>query len=221
MCVARDGKGEFCYPPGMAVESRQELHARQTAEQYEQIGRFVVEFERICAAIRLGIVFALQRDGLRNQSLAQVLINNKFMSALPLRDAHDAIMTETGARDDPIQKEVLDQASGEFHDLINVRNEIVHGHWMIGWASTDDPDFSEIGGSKGNPSKKKGMQYTRLPKSVEEISDLVERASSVGRLLSVIHSLLMLQASGTAEYKFENNLTKVDGKWTTERDCRF
>ena len=111
----------------MIEESPKELFEYQTAAQYEQIGRFVVEFEQACWWLRVGIIFSLHRDGLRNQGLTQILINNNFMTAAPLIEAYDAIMTEIGVREDPIQKEVLDQVSKEFRALMSERNKVVHG----------------------------------------------------------------------------------------------
>ena len=105
-------------------KSRQELFECQTAEQYEQIGRFVVEFEQACSWLRIGIIFSLHHDGLRTQRLAQILIDNTVMTAAPLIKAYDAIMTEIGVREDPVQKEVLDQVSKEFHELTSERNKL-------------------------------------------------------------------------------------------------
>ena len=181
--------GEQKAPP--VAESRKELHDRQTAEQYEQIGRFVVEFEIACAEIRTGIIFLLHRDGLRTQRLAQILIDNNSMSAKPLIEAYEAITTEVGARTDPIQKDVLDQVCKEFRELTTERNRIVHAHWFIGYAAVNDPDFSKISGLKGNPSKREGMRFEHLPESVEEIADLVERASDLNERLRVLNARLI------------------------------
>ena len=204
----------------MAVKSRQEMFEQQTAEQYEQIGRFVVEFEQICSWLRIGIIFLLQRDGLKTQRLAQILLDNKFMTAAPLIEAYDAIITEIGIREDPIQKEVLDQVSKEFHALISERNKVVHGQWFIGYARADDQDFSEIAGIKGNPSKKEGMSFQHLPTSAEEIAELVERAKSLKELVYDIYGFLVFQTSGEGRGKFENNLTKVGDTWVSKRICK-
>ena len=181
--------GERKAPP--VAESRKELHDRQTAEQYEQIGRFVVGFENACTSLRDGILFSLQIDGLRNQGLVQILTNNKFMTANPLIEAYEAIMTEVGARADLIQKKDLEQVSKEFRKLIPERNRIVHGHWFIGHAAVDDPDFSEIKGFKGNPSKESGMRSQHFHTSVEELADLVERATDLSERLMVINARLI------------------------------
>ena len=204
----------------MVAESRQELFKYQTAEQYEQIGRLVVEFEQACSWLRIGIIFSLHCDGLRTQSLAQILIDNNFMTAMPLIEAYDAIMTEIGVREDPIQKEVLDQISREFRVLISERNKVVHGLWFIGYASVDDSDFSEIAGLKGNPSKKQGMSFQHLPTSVEEIEKLVERTKSLRELLADVSALLTSQSSEQGKGKFENNLTKEGDIWTSKRPAR-
>ena len=205
----------------MVAESRQELFECQTAEQYEQIGRFVVEFEQACSWLRIGIIFSLHHDGLRTQRLAQILIDNTVMTAAPLIKAYDAIMTEIGVREDPVQKEVLDQVSKEFHALTSERNKVVHGLWFIGYASVDDQDFSKISGIKGNPSKKQGMNFQHLPKRVEEIAKLVERTKNLNELLIDIHALLTLQASEQGKVKFENSLTKEGDTWTSKRPERI
>ena len=176
-------------PP--VAESRKELHDRQTAEQYEQIGRFVVGFENACTSLRDGILFSLQIDGLRTQGLVQILTNNKFMTAAPLIEAYEAIMTEVGARADPIQKKNLEQVSKEFRKLMGERNRIVHGHWFIGYAAVGDPDFSEIKGFKGNPSKESGMRSQHFHISVEDLADLVERASDLNERLRVLNARLI------------------------------
>ena len=197
--------------------SHQELFERQTAEQYEQIGRFIVEFEKACSWLRNSIMFTLHRDGLRTQRLAQILIDNSFMTATPLIEAYDAIMTETGSRDDPIQKEVLDQISKEFRALSSERNKVVHGNWFIGYARVDDQGFSKMAGLKGKPSKKEGMGFQHLPTSAEQVIELVERARNLAELLMEVNTLLTLQALEEGKYKFENNLTKVGHTWTSER----
>ncbi len=201
----------------MTAESRYELFEQQTAEQYEQIGRFIVEFEKACSWLRIGIILALQNDGLKTQSLARILIDNKYITAMALIDTHDAIMTEIGAREDSIQREVLDQVSKEFRALILERNNVVHGEWFIGYAKADDQDFSKISGVRGNPSKKQGMNFQRLPESAEEISELVDQAKNLKELLTKIHQLLTIQSDGEGLGKFENNLTKVGNTWKSER----
>ena len=201
----------------MTAESRHDFFEQQTAKQYEQIGRFIAEFEQACSWLRIGIIFALQNDGLKTQSLARILIDNKYITATPLIDTHDAIMTEIRARKDSIQREVLDQVSKEFRSLIFERNNIVHGEWFIGYAKADDQDFSKIVGVRGNPSKKQGMNFQQLPESVEEISELANRAKNLKELLTKIHQLLIIQSHGGDLGKFESNLTKVGNTWKSER----
>ena len=201
----------------MDKETRQQLRQEHAARQYEQIGRFVVHFEHVCFHLRIGITFAFVHQGLSNQRLTGILINNRFMTAAPLIEAHDAIMTEIGLRDDPVQKEVLDQVSKEFHALMAERNKIVHGLWMIGWGRSEDPDFSKIAGRIGKPSKREGMSFQQLPTSAEEIAQLVERARKLGDLVMHIHAFLTEQSIGEGSVKLEDGLRKVEDIWTSER----
>ena len=201
----------------MIKEMREQLMQEHAAKQYEQIGRFVVHFEHVCFYLRFGITFAFVDQGLRNQSLTRILIDNRSMTAGPLIEAHDAIMTEIGFRDDPVQKEVLDQVSKEFHALIEERNKVVHGLWMIGWGRSEDPDFFKMAGHIGRPSKREGMRFQELPTSAEEIAQLVERARKLGDLVMHIHVFLTAQSTGEGSVKLEDGLTKVGGVWTSER----
>ena len=204
----------------MDGKARQKLFKRQTTEQYAEIGRFVVEFERAGSMLRFGILAALHRDGQRSQRLGQILTDNKFMTAAPLIEAYEAIMTEIGARKDPIQKEVLDQVSSEFRNLMEERNRLVHGNWAIGYASSDDVDFSKMGGLKGKPSKKKGMDFEQLPIDVKEISELADRSESLRHFLMAIDAVLHFQTVHHGKGKFENNFTKEGDKWSYKQPAK-
>ncbi|MCP5365914.1 MAG: hypothetical protein H6907_09265 [Hyphomicrobiales bacterium] len=200
---------------------QQRLFREQTAEVYAAIGRFVVEFENACSALRFGMMQVLWADGLQSQPLGQILLDNKFMTAAPLIEMHDAIMQEIGARSDPIQAEVLNQVSLEFRSLMEERNRLVHGHWFIGYAGIDDADYSKIGGLKGKPSKKRGMTFESLPESKEEIEELADRAKELSLFLTEISSALHLQwTTEGSKGKFENNFTKVGANWNRERPAK-
>ena len=174
--------------PDMTTPSRKELFEHQTSEQYKQLGKFVVEFEQVCEWLRINIILILQRNGLKNQRLIQILINNQGMTASLLIDAFDAIMTEIGDRNDPEKKTILDHISKEFRELLSERNKIVHGLWFIGYAAIDNPDFSKMAGLKGNPSKTKGMNYQHLPETAQEIEELAKRIENIRLTLVKYHA---------------------------------
>jgi hypothetical protein len=190
------------------------LYDKQTAEQFAAIGRFIVAFEWLCTALRWGTAWALQREGLRNQGVSNILLNNKYLTAGPLVALHDAILTEIGARKDPTQEAVFDQISKEFGCLTEVRNLYVHANWFIGWANSASRDFSEIGGYKGNPSKKSGDGIIGVPEKIGDILDKVERAETLLHLINRAHGCLMIQIPKPGTGKFSANFTKRDGVWT-------
>ena len=75
-----------------------------------------------------------------------------------------------------------------------------------------------MAGIKGKPSKKEGMGFQHLPKSAEEIAELVERARSLRQLLIDINGFLTFQDVEGGMGKLENNLTKIGDTWISKRE---
>ena len=74
-----------------------------------------------------------------------------------------------------------------------------------------------MGALKGNPSKKEGMKYLELPRDVEEIANAADRAKELADFIIEINGLLHYQTIETGKGKFENNFSKLDGKWSKTR----
>jgi hypothetical protein len=83
--------------------------------------------------------------------LPLIAFHHGAMTAKPLIDIMRAMIAQLAKRDDtiddderPIFKGVLTQLAREYGDLVNMRNNLLHGTWFIGYSSVDDPDAAEF-----------------------------------------------------------------------------
>jgi hypothetical protein len=66
----------------MFSEFKDDQHRQQAEEILLTFGRFTVQFERVCEAMRHAIMFLLRCQGLRNQGMEQVIIGDKSSAEL-------------------------------------------------------------------------------------------------------------------------------------------
>lgn len=121
----------------MAISLKRAREKRQIERLYEGIGRFAVEFERVCALMRACILGCFSQAGLREPRLAESAIAR--MTAGPLRDTLHAVLVESRPRDSKAH-EVAAEIGKLIKDLIEERNKLIHAHWKIG---ADEPGLAE------------------------------------------------------------------------------
>jgi hypothetical protein len=129
----------------MDKDARQKKLEKQTNELHSAIGEFIVEFEQVCHAISVCIIFILHKNGLQNQKIAHILLAG--LTAEPLQSMLHSLIIEVH-KPDKEEKEIIKNIFTRFKKLTEKRNETVHSTWFIGWASEDDIDFSTARGSK-------------------------------------------------------------------------
>ena len=196
-------------------KDRDETYKAQTTEQYAVLGQFIQEFGQICNWLQTSFVQLLQGQGLREQTIAKIIIGNRAITAEPLVQIMEGL-TGHLLGDDKAGKEIFGQITKRFRYLIVSRNDFVHGTWFIGWANETDIDFSEIRGTRLIPNKK-GEAHRELPKSVEEIQALVEEAKQVNRLFMRFYACMTSARIQLGTGDFSRNFTKDDnGKWLPE-----
>jgi hypothetical protein len=74
---------------------------------------------------------------------------------------------------------VLGFIHGKYQDLANMRNDLLHGTWFVGYTSQDDPNSSEF---YINRLKISGQGLSRpegLPKTADELKYLAKRCDDV------------------------------------------
>jgi hypothetical protein len=171
---------------------------KNTTEQYAALGRFVEAFElmvhevreicieRICAGI----------GGSERERLIEIPFHNQSMTAKPLFDTMRAIIAEIvnvetspHYADRATFKKVLSCIETEYNHLYNKRNELLHGTWLVGYTSFDDPNAKEFRIRKYKTTAD-GLADVQLPKNVPELLDLVARCDDARMWLGHIEFCL-------------------------------
>ena len=117
---------------------------------YRAIGEFVVKFEHACFGVQLCIVFLLDRAGLRDQRVTQILLAG--VTAEPLRALFQSLVAQTQTLNDR-EKKMVENALNRLQRLTFERNDIVHSTWFVGAGNDTTTDFSEAIGMKYHKNK--------------------------------------------------------------------
>lgn len=133
-------------------------HGEQIDELMCSLGKFIVEFERVCASIQYLVVFVLEKDGLRNQQLAKIVVGDK--AARELRILFGTIYQELPEQDADDKKSVKDLLN-RFDKLAEFRNELVHANWGLGDEAGDEELTAVLQKIKNKPTK--GLIHKRAP----------------------------------------------------------
>jgi hypothetical protein len=168
----------------MDAAERRERHRKQTEQIYAGIGRFAVKFEHVCHAMHSCVMNLLQHNGLKNQQLANAVLEG--LTAEPLRRMLAAAIAET-KRDQLIgeEKQILDNIIRRIVDLTEARNDVLHRTWFVGWAALADDDFSTTAGWKFKNTKK-GVEFRPLEYTSANFESL---ATEADRLTEIIRCL--------------------------------
>lgn len=157
-------------------KEKQEKFDLQTNDLYRAYGRFAVNFEHMCSSIRTCILFAFQ---LQKQELLRVLLADQ--TADPLIKKLRAIISiifrkkaEEIKHIDPLFKFCI--------SIIEKRNEIIHGTWFIGWASSEQTEFDSANGKK-DKIKSEGVKTYSFYYKAETFDDLTEKVIIAKNLL--------------------------------------
>jgi hypothetical protein len=177
----------------MPPTSDEELN-RNTTEQYAALGRFVEAFEMMVNEVR---EICIERicEGVgtnERQQLIEIAFHNQAMSAKPLFDIMRTIIAEIVSKpssphyaDHPAFKKILGCVETEYSHLYSKRNELLHGTWLIGYVSWDDPHAKEFVVRRYKTSAD-GLARAQLPKNATQLLDLVTRCDDARMWLSHI-----------------------------------
>jgi hypothetical protein len=90
--------------------------------------------------------------------------------------------------------EVVTEATKRFKILCEIRNNLLHGTWFIGWAPQGAIDFPFTAGtvSKFTPSSRGIEAKDKLPKSLDDLKSYVEDAKTVKQFANGLAMCLTL-----------------------------
>ena len=142
------------------------------AEQFEYLGRYVQAFELVLESVRFNIVFIISGSG--DQSVANIILNQKYMTAEPLKDLYDELMLKvvnkiSDSEEKDLSLQILRDIKTKLKKSAEMRNSVLHSTFHIGWHSPENINYSEL---PIRPNKKTEI---KIPKIKKEIEDMIKQ----------------------------------------------
>ena len=190
----------------MEPVDRQQKFEAQTAEVYQAIGKCSVKFEHVTFTMQQAITFLLQKGGLKNQRLANVMLAD--LTAYPLKSIFQAMIPESSELSQE-ERNICDKIFSRTQRLIERRNDIIHSTWFVGWAHPDDTDFSEIAGAK-QARGKQGAAIKSFKHTAADFEAFARECDEVAKLLHRLSACLI------GDFKIiKNFMVSADGSVST------
>lgn len=121
----------------------------QTAEVYQAVGRFVVEFSQLQRVLEAGVIVLVGGDE-KQRTATQILLAGErgpeaqrtWSILLPLLEVRFQELP------DPLAPKALAALKSEInhqgHRLLKHRNDLAHAAWFVGWGNDETTDWSAI-----------------------------------------------------------------------------
>lgn len=150
----------------MFSEFADRKHREQAEGFLLSLGKFVLAFERVCAAMRNLVILVLRNQGLKNQGAEQVVIGKP--GAKDLQRLLAALCAELPGLDEDDCAAVKDLVAC-IDKLITERNLLVHSDWHLG-VEADENELKAVSFKfKATPSRGAFIQeHWRSPSEVQE-----------------------------------------------------
>lgn len=97
-------------------------------EVYPSIGEFVVQYEKVCYNLRFEISKILEKEGLKNNKLSEILIGG--LTITPLINIFRSLILEIKNPDEKGLK-LINKVFSQIVKLAKERNKIVHSAWFV------------------------------------------------------------------------------------------
>ncbi len=178
----------------MSQSERDKRLATQTMEQFAALGRFVQEFELAVLAVRLCLSQLLGDGSARKNRMLNGVLYHQALTAAPLIDMLACVIFEMlEAEGDQFSKEeraditsIVGEVAKRLRTLCEIRNNLLHGTWFIGWASQGATDFPLTEGTvhRFTPSARGVKSRDKLPKSLNDLRSYIEDAKAVKQFMN-------------------------------------
>ena len=185
-----------------------ERHARflaETEELYAAIGRFAVHFEHVCHAMQLAVGQLLHMNGLRHGGLTNAVLSG--LTADPMLSIFRASIVEARkgrmtAADTAILKNVVSR----IRKLIEVRNDVLHRTWFVGWAAPSDEDFSSVTGWK-HKNTSQGAEFRPVDFTKADFDTHSVEADALTGIVNRMAGCLLLDRSFASNFDVDQDGT--------------
>jgi len=164
----------------MTPEERTEKFKSQTDRLYAGLGRFVVNFEELVAAMRQVISMHVGNVPgpyhIRQQQVAHIFTAD--LTADPLARTFRSILmlafkSYEHQEQLPAAEKLLSNLCSRIDNINKKRNTFLHGTWHINYASEDQQDFSLAKGFKATNTAK-GLRLDHLEHSAESFLEAAQ-----------------------------------------------
>ncbi|WP_047295590.1 hypothetical protein [Pseudomonas lundensis] len=194
----------------MTPEERKEKFKSQTDSLYAGLGRFVVSFEELVAAMRQMISLHVAQvpapHHVRQQHIANIFTAD--LTADPLARTFRSILLlslESYGRQEqlPIIDKLLSNLCSRIDSINKKRNTFLHGTWHINYASMDQQDFSEAKGFK-TTNTAKGLRLDKLVHTAESFLEAAEECLVLKDLVGGFSICLLFNEDLLKNYGFKD-----------------
>jgi hypothetical protein len=160
--------------------ARETVRLAQMNEIYQALGHFLVAFSKMVNTMETQLYFAVGGD---QQLLMAITIE---LTAYPLAQAWRSVMTRATDLSENDRK-VLSGLRAEIGDLIELRNDWMHGTWFVGYGNETTTDWSgaalvRFKNTKSGVSRPPGLESLPTADYIRSV------ASHVGLVVDAISS---------------------------------
>ncbi|UVL96647.1 hypothetical protein LOY48_11215 [Pseudomonas siliginis] len=194
----------------MTPEERKEKFKLQTDSLYAGLGRFVVSFEQLIAAMRQMISLLVSQvpapHHFRQQQVANIFTAD--LTADPLARTFRSILLwalENYKHQEqlPEIEKLLANLCSRIDSINKTRNTFLHGTWYINYASEDQQDFSQANGIKATNTAK-GLRLDKLEHTAESFLEAAEECMVLKDLLTGFSTCLLFRDDILKSYGFKD-----------------
>lgn len=178
------------FPPITNIEA----YNKNTKEQYEALGRFVVAFEAMVSETRDCSMALLQTEHV-SSALVDVAFHHPVLTAKPLFEIFRALIIEflnlpdiaAKPKDQNMFQGVLKTIASEYFELTNKRNTLLHGTWHIGYSTHEDPNSETFFLHKFKPTGG-GLEKADVPNRAFDLLALKDRCEDTRNWIAFIYA---------------------------------
>jgi hypothetical protein len=149
---------------------------------YQELGRFLANFEHTAHTFRDNIALILKDNGLENETYSDILLNK--LTAEPIVGIFQAMIPYYFENE---MQKLFDLVIKEFRNLVELRNIIIHCYWIFG-VGVDNEEISMIGLKQKN--SKSGIAHYNLNMEIMEMKKLNEVSENFSELCHTIANKL-------------------------------
>jgi hypothetical protein len=186
-------------------------------EQYEALGRFVVAFESMVEQTREVSIVVLKRS-YEHSRRVEVVFHNAALTAKPLFEIMRALVSEylkqpttiVSNKDRDAFSGILAEIAAHYFDLVNYRNNLLHGTWYVGYVSADDPNADNFILKKLKTTKSGLTREQDLPKQASELLQLRDKCDKVANWISFVGGCLPTEENA---FSISETFRYAGGRW--------